>query len=244
MKRNRVKIQGFGVDNLSFADALEYAYNTPGQIVTINPEMISAAHKNPQLAKVINEAELVIPDGIGVELGLKILGYNVHRIAGIEFGRALLEKFSANGKKTAFVGAKPEVVSLAVKNLKSEIKGLNVVYSHDGYFNDDEEILKEVQKSEPELVLVALGSPKQEFFIHRLKKMLPEAVMIGLGGSFDVWAGAVKRAPKFFQSLGLEWLYRTVKEPKRFKRIFPALPLFVLNVLKERCHNLCSRAAK
>ena len=82
--------------------------------------------------------------------------------------------------------------------------------------------------------MVALGSPKQEFFINELKKNLPNATMIGLGGSFDVWAGVVDRAPVIYQKLGLEWLYRTIKEPKRFKRIFPTLPLFVLKVFKER----------
>ena len=84
------------------------------------------------------------------------------------------------------------------------------------------------------MILVALGSPKQELFINSLKHKLPNATMIGLGGSFDVWAGVVDRAPVIFQKLGLEWLYRTVKEPKRFKRIFPTLPLFVLKVFKER----------
>ena len=85
--------------------------------------------------------------------------------------------------------------------------------------------------------MVALGSPKQEFFINSLKTHLPNSTMIGLGGSFDVWAGAVERAPKFYQNLGMEWLYRTVKEPKRFKRIFPTLPLFVLKVCKERVYS-------
>ena len=84
------------------------------------------------------------------------------------------------------------------------------------------------------MVLAALGSPKQEFFISELKKNLPNAIMVGLGGSFDVWSGVVERAPEIYQKLGLEWLYRTVKEPKRFKRIFPTLPLFVLKVLREK----------
>lgn len=237
MNRDTVQILGYGVDSFSFDEAVDYICNMRGQVVTINPEMIDCASKNSEFADIINNAELVIPDGIGVEIGLKILGHKVRRIAGIEFGRALLERFSAEGKKIALVGAKPDVIELAVKNLKSEITGINIVYYHDGYFKDDEKILNEIQNSLPDLVLVALGSPKQEFFINELKKKLPDAVMVGLGGSFDVWAGVVERAPKIYQKLGLEWLYRTVKEPKRFKRIFPTLPLFVLKVIKERILN-------
>ena len=121
-----------------------------------------------------------------------------------------------------------------MENLKKEVPDLNAVYIQDGYFKDDEKILSELQKSNPKLALIALGSPKQEIFISHAKKLLPETVFIGLGGSFDVWSGVVERAPEIYQKMGLEWLYRTIKEPKRFKRIFPTLPLFVLKVLKER----------
>lgn len=237
MDRDLVKILGFNVDSFTFEEAVNYALSHSGQIITINPEMISNAQKLPEFAQIINSAELVVPDGIGVELGLKILGHKVHRIAGVELGKTLIVKFSEAGKSVALIGAKPEVIDKAVKNLNGEISNLNVVYSHDGYFSDDNEVLTDVVKASPDLVLVALGSPKQEFFINDLKKMLPDATMIGLGGSFDVWAGVVERAPKIYQNLGLEWLYRTVKEPKRFKRIFPTLPLFVFKVIRERIIN-------
>lgn len=234
MDRNLVKIQGFDVDSFTFEQAVDWAYSKHGQIVTINPEMISAAQKNLDFAEIINSAELVVADGIGVEIGLKILGYKVKRIAGIDLGKALVEKFTASGKSVAMIGAKPGVVDSAIENLSKEYKNLNVVYSHDGYFDNDEDIIASVISANPDLILVALGSPKQEFFIHNLKEKLPNSTLIGLGGSFDVWAGVVERAPKIYQKLGLEWLYRTFKEPKRFKRIFPTLPLFVLKVLKER----------
>lgn len=234
MDRNLVKIQGFDVDSFTFEQAVDWAYSKHGQIVTINPEMISAAQKNSDFAEIINSAELVVADGIGVEIGLKILGYKVKRIAGIDLGKALVEKFTASGKSVAMIGAKPGVVDSAIENLSREHQNLNVVYSHDGYFDNDEDIIESVISANPDLILVALGSPKQEFFIHNLKEKLPNSTLIGLGGSFDVWAGVVERAPKIYQKLGLEWLYRTLKEPKRFKRIFPTLPLFVLKVLKER----------
>lgn len=234
MDRDLVKIQGFDVDSFTFEQAVDWAYSKHGQIVTINPEMISAAQKNSDFAEIINSAELVVADGIGVEIGLKILGYKVKRIAGIDLGKALVDKFTASGKSVAMIGAKPGVVDSAIENLSKEYQNLNVVYSHDGYFDNDEDIIESVISANPDLILVALGSPKQEFFIHNLKEKLPNSTLIGLGGSFDVWAGVVERAPKIYQKFGLEWLYRTLKEPKRFKRIFPTLPLFVLKVLKER----------
>ena len=234
MDRDLVKIQGFDVDPFTFEQAVDWAYSKHGQIVTINPEMISAAQSNPEFADIIKKAELVVADGIGVEIGLKILGYSVKRIAGIDLGKALIEKFTASGKSVAMIGAKPGVVDSAIVNLTKEYQNLNVVYSHDGYFDNDEDIIESVISANPDLILVALGSPKQEFFIHNIKEKLPNSTLIGLGGSFDVWAGVVERAPKIYQKLGLEWLYRTLKEPKRFKRIFPTLPLFVLKVLKER----------
>ncbi len=237
MDRDLVKILGFNVDSFTFDQAVEYAYSNPGQIVTINPEMFATAQKDANFASIISQAELVVPDGIGVEIGLKILGHSVKRIPGIELGKALIVKFSNENKTIAMVGAKSEVINDAVKNLKNEIKSLNIVYSHDGYFSNDEEIINDVVAANPDLILVALGSPKQEYFIKSLKERLPNATMIGLGGSFDVWAGAVDRAPEIYQKLGLEWLYRTIKEPKRFKRIFPTLPLFVLKVIKERAVN-------
>lgn len=230
MDRNTVKLQGFNVDTFTFDEALNFIEK--GQVVTINPEMIQTASKKHDFANIINNADLVIPDGIGVEIGLKILGHNVRRIAGIEFGRKLIDKFA--GQPTAFIGAKPEIITKAIENIKKELPNLNAVYVQDGYFKDNDRVLNELKEKAPKLVLVALGSPKQEIFISKAKELLPETVFIGLGGSFDVWSGVVQRAPEIYQRMGLEWLYRTVKEPQRFKRIFPTLPLFILNVLKER----------
>lgn len=232
MERNLVTIQKLNVDTFTFLEAINYA--TKGQVVTINPEMIDYATKNKDFANILNEAELVIPDGIGVQLGLKILGHNVRRIAGIEFARKMIEKYSNENKSIALVGAKPHVIENAVANLKKEIPNINIVYYHDGYFKDNNEILSQLQKLQPALVLSALGSPKQEEFNYIGKKLLPESLFIGVGGSFDVWSGEVERAPQIYQKLCIEWLYRTIKEPKRFKRIFPTLPLFVLKVLKEK----------
>lgn len=234
MERNLVKIQRLNVDTFTIDEAIKYANTISGQVITINPEMIENASQNPDFAEIINSAELVIPDGIGVEIGLKILGYNVRRIAGIEFSHRMIEECAKNSQSVALVGAKPQIVEKAKENLEKEISGLYITYAHDGYFSNDEEIINELKIRQPRLVLCALGSPKQEEFIIKAKQVLPNALFIGVGGSFDVWSGVVERAPEIYQKLGLEWLYRTVKEPKRFKRIFPTLPLFVLKVLREK----------
>lgn len=228
--KKRVKLLGFDIDTYNLESAVEYAKTTSGQVVTINPEMMS----NPDMIDIVNSAEIVIPDGIGVEIGLKISGHNVKRIPGIQFAHRMIKECAIANRAVALIGAKPEIIEKASENLKKEFENLNLVYVQDGYFDDEERVITELKSAEPRLVLCALGSPKQELFIQKAKKLLPDALFIGVGGSFDVWSGTVQRAPEIYQKLGLEWFYRTVKEPQRFKRIFPTLPLFVLRVLKER----------
>ncbi|MBQ8168629.1 WecB/TagA/CpsF family glycosyltransferase [bacterium] len=224
----RAKLLGFEIDTFDADSAVCYAKSKKGHVITINPEMMDYASCHADFAKIIKEAELVIPDGVGVELGLRLVGRKVRRIAGIEFAKRMISEF----KKVALIGARPEIIEKVLDNLKKEFPEHDFVYVQDGYFKDDGRVLDEVVEKQPELLLVALGSPKQEEFIYRLKTRLPNTLMIGVGGSFDVWSGEVHRAPEIYQKLGLEWLYRTVKEPKRFKRIFPTLPMFVLKVLR------------
>lgn len=236
---DRVKLLGYEIDTFTFEGALDYALELEtsdkvSQVVTINPEMFDCAKTDEEFADILNNAEMVIPDGVGVKIGLKILGHNVEKIAGVDFAHRMIELSAQNNLPVALIGAKPEVVALAKENLEKEFEGLNIVYSQDGYFKDDERVYDELKQAAPRLVLVALGSPKQEKFISRAKEVLPFGLMVGVGGSFDVWSGTVERAPEIYQKLGLEWLYRTVKQPERFKRIFPTLPLFVLRVIREK----------
>ncbi len=235
----RVKLLGYEIDNFDFEGAVQYAHelmtnNKVNQVVTINPEMFTTAQKDKEFSEILKSAEMVIPDGIGVKVGLKIMGENVARIAGIDFARRMIDVAAKDSLPVALIGAKPEIIEKAVSNLKSEVENLNIVYSHDGYFDNWNEIMEDLKQVSPKLILVALGSPKQEKFIYEAKHLLNPALMIGVGGSFDVWSGVVERAPEIYQKLGLEWLYRTIKQPERFKRIFPALPLFVLKVLRYR----------
>ena len=234
MDRAKVDILGYGVDTFSFDEAVDYIFDNHGQIITINPEMIEYGNKNSGFKDLINNAELVVPDGVGVQIGLKILGTPVERIPGIDLGKAILKRAQYLKKTVALIGAQQDVVENAVVNLKFEMPDLNIVYYRDGYFTDENAVKQELLDKRPDVVLAALGSPKQEIFINSIKKQLPNSVYIGLGGSFDVWAGKVNRAPKFFRNFGLEWLYRIVTEPNRLKRVFPTLPLFIIKVLKER----------
>ena len=231
-----VELLGFNIDDLTFDKGIEKAKllidsAKVSQVITINPEMLQNAGKDSNFANIINNAEMVIPDGIGVEIGLKLSGYKVKRIPGVDFSKKLLKESAISSIPVAIIGAKEEVIVKAIENLKKEINGLNIVYYHNGYFSDDNKIYAELKQKSPKLILVALGSPKQEEFIYNAKNIINPALMIGIGGSLDVWSGYVKRAPKIFQILGLEWLYRTISQPSRFKRIFPTLPMFLIKVL-------------
>lgn len=231
-----VELLGFNIDNYSFDEAVARAKSLidgdrVAQVITINPEMFQAAENDSYFANIIREAEMIIPDGVGVKLGLKLTGQNAARIPGIDFAKRLLKEAALSNIPVAIVGSKEEVITKAVENLQKEISGLSIVYYHNGYFQNDNEIYEGLKKYSPKLILIAMGSPKQEKFIYEAKKVLNPALMVGIGGSLDVWSGTVKRAPKIFQVLGLEWLYRTITQPSRFKRIFPALPLFLIKVL-------------
>lgn len=230
------KILGCKVDLKSFDEAFatfeEFVQDDCShQIITINPEMITAAQNDCEFKNIINESDMNIPDGIGVTLALKILGVLQERVPGIDFSAKVLEYCAKNGLGVALVGAKPEIIEKACENLKEKYKGLNIVYFHDGYFQNEDEILPELQKTNPRVLLLGIGSPRQEKIIYKYKKILNRTIMIGVGGSFDVFSGVVKRAPIVFQKLGLEWFYRLVMQPERFSRVFPALPLFLVRVI-------------
>lgn len=227
---------GLNIDTFSFDEAIIRAKELidgkkVSQVITINPEMFEYSKKDTEFVNIVKEAEMVIPDGVGVKIALKINGITTPRLPGIDFARKLLEEASVSNIPVAIVGAKEEIITQAVQNLRNEIDGLNIVYYHNGYFNNDNEIYEELNAKSPKLILVAMGSPRQEQFIYNAKKVLKPALMVGIGGSLDVWSGSIKRAPKIFQILGLEWLYRTACQPSRIKRIFPALPLFIIKAI-------------
>lgn len=229
--KKRAKIQGFYVDLLDFNEVISRILQGIKEkknihVVTINPEIIQSAKKRPELAKIINEAEIITPDGVGIRIALKMKGISQQQVTGVDLSKKMLEICAKDGIKVALIGAKPEILKLAARNIKEQYKGIQIVYFHDGYFNDNYPIIEEIVNSGAEFVLCAMGSPKQEYFISELKKVARGICAIGVGGTFDVLSGTVKLAPAFYRKAGLEWLYRAVKQPERLKRIFPALPIF------------------
>lgn len=233
------ELLGLNIDTFGFEEAVNRAKilidgRKVSQIVTINPEMFETAQKDNDFTNIIKEADMVIPDGVGVKIALKLNGVNTERIPGIDFAYRLLEEAAINNIPAAIIGAKEEVVIKAVENLTKKINGLNIVYCHNGYFEDDNKIYEEINLKSPKLILVAMGSPRQERFIYNAKKVLKPALMIGIGGSLDVWSGNIKRAPKLFRIIGMEWLYRTITQPSRIKRIFPTLPVFLIKSITKR----------
>lgn len=243
----RATIQGFNVDLLSFEEVIAASFEhiksgENAHIVTINPEIIQSAKKRPELKKIINEAEIVTPDGVGIKIALKFKGIIQEQVTGVDLSKEMLKGCAELGVKVALVGAKPEIIKLAEEKIKEKYPKIIIAYAHDGYFEDFEPIINDVINSGAKFVLCAMGSPKQEYFISELKKKAAGAVMIGVGGTLDVLSGTVKLAPEIYRKLGLEWLYRTIKQPERFKRIFPALPIFffqsIIDSVKRNSNNV------
>lgn len=240
MEIKKEKVLGYDVNLLTFDEAVSFievkmCENEGMHIVTINPEIIEQAKENYFFSKLIKKADLIVPDGVGIKIALKLKGIDQEQIPGIDLAKELLKSTVMFNKSVALIGAKEEVIRKTVSLLENEIKGLDICYYRNGYFTSqkEDEIIENLVKTEAAFVLVALGAPKQDIFINKCRKKLPNTIFIGVGGSFDVWAGFVERAPEFFRIMGCEWLYRTIKQPERFKRIYKTLPLFLFKAIME-----------
>ncbi len=234
---NRLNILGVGVDTLNMAEATDFlmsAMETDGltSVYTPNSEIILHAYKNPDYADVLNRAGLVTPDGIGVIYASKILKRPLpERVSGFDLANEVLKAASPLGKTLYLFGGKPGVGERAAEKITELYPGINIVGISDGYFDEEKEakIVAEINEKSPDLLFVCLGFPKQERWIDAHADLNAKVAM-GIGGSLDVFAGEVKRAPEFFQKAGLEWLYRLIKQPSRFVRML-ALPKFGFTVL-------------
>ena len=237
-EKNRVKILGVPVDMVDRGQAMqifEESFPQPGvtMVVTPNSEIVQRASKEGELRELISSADLIIPDGVGLVYASKIIGCPLsERVTGIDFLESIIAYLEKNGKSIYFFGSKPGVAEAAAENIKKKYPKLIVAGTHDGYFKPEEEagIVKEINNSSADFLCVALGAPKQERFIHDHRSELSVNGAIGVGGSLDVWAGTLKRAPEFYRKHGLEWLYRLIQEPSRYKRML-ALPVFMLRVI-------------
>lgn len=238
----KVNILGIPVDKLTEKEVLEKINDFINErrfhlIVTINSENATKALENKKFLDVIKNSDLVIPDGIGIIVASKILGNKLpERIPGIDLSYKILEISNQKGYKIVLIGGKEGVAENAKKSLKKIFPDLNIVLTYNGYFGKDEEnkIVKEIQKLEPDILLVGMGSEKQEIWIWDNKEKFKNiSICIGVGGTLDIWAGKKKRAPKFIQKIGLEWLYRMAIEPKRIVRIFKIF-IFLYKLFIER----------
>ena len=197
-------------------------------VVTPNPEFILAAEKDADFRQVLNSADLVIPDGIGVVYSAKILGTPLkERVPGIEFAADMLAKLDQMGGRLYLLGAKPGVAQEAGRRILERHPNIVLCGTHDGYFKDEEAVLLEVAAARPDLLFVCLGAPKQEKWMARWGRHTGARLAIGLGGALDVFAGNVERAPESWRKLGLEWAYRLKKEPQRVGRM-AKLPLVLV----------------
>ncbi len=217
---------------------LARAEQTQGcHVVTLNAEMTMAAEQNLPLAKIIREAELVIPDGAGIVLYLKLYGRSTQRCPGIELAESLLREFGRSSSlgTVAFFGGKPEVIQTAATIWQERAPGITIAIAQHGYLSPEDEpaFLQTLKETQPQLILVGLGVPRQEFWIAKHRHVCLNAIWIGVGGSFDVWAGVKTRAPSWLRDNHLEWVYRLYQEPWRWRRML-ALPQFAWRSLVYR----------
>ena len=229
----KTEILGIWFDNVTMEQAAELGGEMLKEdrfhyVVTPNPEFILASEKDESFKNVLNGADLVIPDGIGVVYSAKILGTPLQeRVPGVEFAACMLKKLNEMGGRLFLLGAKPGVAEKAGENILADYPNLVLCGTQDGYFKDEEAVLLKVAAARPDLIFVCLGAPKQEKWMARWGKHTGARMAIGLGGCLDVFAGNVERAPEAWRKVGMEWAYRLVKEPKRIGRM-AKLPLVLV----------------
>lgn len=239
----RVRVLDFPVDAVDLAGAVRAVLGLvearpAGRtrlVVTVNPEILLAAARDPLLARVLTEADLVVPDGIGVVWASRLLGRPLpERVPGIDLMQRLLAEAAARGLGVYLLGARPEVIAAAAAEARRRFPGLRLLGYRDGYFGPEEEarVAAAVREAAPDLLFAGMGAERELKWLYRHRERLGAAVAMGVGGSFDVLSGRLRRAPPWMRRYGLEWLYRLWQEPSRWRRQL-ALPRFALRVLAE-----------
>jgi len=240
-ERKRANILGCQVDLLTLERGIIRIKDLikrgqPAHIITLNAEIVYQAHTNEKLKSIINQAEMVTPDGIGIVWGGRQLGYEIgERVTGIDLLYRLCQEAPSQGWKVYLLGSAPGVAEESSRRLISAYPGLQICGYHHGYFNEDDvpAIITEIKKLTPHILFVSLGAPKQEIWIRKYKQEIGVPISIGVGGSLDVIAGQKRRAPRWMIRLNLEWLYRLISEPSRIGRQL-VLPKFVGLILKRK----------
>ena len=235
----KTTVLGVAYDNITMAEALArgrelLAGSETAYCVTPNAEMAYEAMHDSEFCSILNGAALVLPDGAGVILGAKIVRTPLkEKVAGIDFAQNMLAVFEETGSRLYLLGSKPGIAELAAEKMLQKHPKLCICGIRDGYFQDEAGVVQAINEAKADAVYVCLGSPKQERFMYAHRGELNARLLVGLGGTLDGIAGTVKRAPKWMIRLQLEWLYRLIKEPKRFKRML-RLPKYIFAALKTR----------
>lgn len=232
------KILKFNVFNGTKHEFIEYIEKFDKvNIISGNPEVLyNGLRQDVMLQNFTSKNSIIIPDGVGTVIASKLVGQPVkEKIAGIDVMEEVIKLCIKNNESIYLIGAKEDVLKSCIHNLKVKYPDVNISGSHNGYFdlNNCEDILDDIMSKKPYALFVAMGSPRQDIFIIRNMDKLPCRVFMGVGGSFDVFSGKSKRAPKWMISMGLEWLYRVYKEPWRIKRL-SSIPKFLLKVIAYR----------
>ena len=231
----RIDVMGVGFDSLTMDEAVARARDLMAErraayVVTPNPEIVMLCRDDPAAMQAVQGADLVLPDGIGVIYGAKILGTPLRaKLPGIDFASALMAQMGQEGKSVFLLGAKPGVADAAAEKMRERFPGLVIAGTNDGYFQDDDPVVEKINAAQPDLLLVCLGAPKQELFMAKYGEATGCHLLMGLGGSMDIFAGVAQRAPEFYCKHNLEWFYRLIKNPSRFGRMMK-LPLFLVHV--------------
>lgn len=235
----RKDIMGVTFDDVTLEEAVQTGVQLlaePGlsYVVTPNPEIVNTARGAEDYRDLLNKADLVLADGIGVVYASKILGRPLKgRVPGVDFAAGLLAHMARTGERLFLLGAKPGVAKKAAENLTGQYPGLVICGTHHGYFQDSAPVAEAIRASKADAVFVCLGAPKQERWMAEYGKDTGARLMIGLGGVLDLYAGNVKRAPELWQKAGMEWLYRLIRQPSRAGRM-AKLPLFLVDASAQR----------
>lgn len=237
---SKVSILGVEIDNLSLVEVvsrinvLVEQRSRPSLIVTANPEIIMRARQDRSFANCLKAAEVVTADGIGLIIAAKLLGTPLkERVTGIDLITKLFKEAKTRKYRFYFVGAKPGIAEKAARNIKGKFPNVEIVGVQHGFFQDDSAIIDDIKVKKPDILLAALGMGRQESWVRDRVSAAGVPVSIGVGGSFDVFAGEAKRAPRWMQRAGMEWLYRLINQPSRFWRMLE-LPKFLIAVLFSR----------
>ena len=234
----KITILGIDFDSLTLSDAAGTAADMMaagrgGSIVTANPEILLRCRADRAYASAVNGADLVLPDGIGCIYASRILGTPLpERVTGADLTPRLLSVLADRGGSVFLYGGRPGVAERAAFNLCRSFPGLRIAGTENGYISSEDQLLRRLEKTQPDLLLLGLGAPRQELWMRDHRESLA-CVMIGVGGLLDLFAGDVSRAPELWQRAGLEWLYRLICQPWRFSRMV-RLPGVLALVAAER----------